>query len=277
MPISASDVLLVIDIQNDFLTGGALAVPDGEAIVPLVNRLIRAFPQVVVTQDWHPEGHVSFASSHDGAKPFDVVQFPHGDQALAGPLRARRAGRGAARGARRRFGVPDLRKGVNAKIDSYSAFTEADGKTTTGLAALLKARGARRVFACGLATDYCVAYSALDARAAGFETFVVDDACRAIDAGGSLEAAWAKMNSAQVWRIQAREILGRAAAADMEAARAGRANLRYHLLYLGRLIGARNRLAGERLSYADLAAAARLSCVDNLGDAPWGESETAKA
>ena len=209
MPISASDVLLVIDIQNDFLTGGALAVPDGEAIVPLVNRLIKAFPQVVVTQDWHPEGHVSFASSHDGAKPFDVVQFPHGDQALW-PDHCVQGAPGAA--LHEALDVDAacliLRKGVNAKMDSYSAFTEADGKTTTGLAPLLKARGARRLFACGLATDYCVAYSALDARAAGFETFVVDDACRAIDAGGSLEAAWAKMNAAQVWRIQAREILG---------------------------------------------------------------------
>ena len=209
MPIDASDVLLVIDVQNDFLPGGALAVPGGDAIVPLVNRLIKAFVQVVVTQDWHPEGHASFASSHEGAKPFDVVTMPYGEQTLW-PDHCVQGAPGAA--LHRALDVDSafliLRKGVNAEVDSYSAFAEADGKTTTGLAALLEARGARRVFACGLATDYCVAYSALDARAAGFEAFVVDDACRAIDAGGSLEAAWAKMNAAQVWRIQAREILG---------------------------------------------------------------------
>ena len=209
MTIDADDVLLVIDIQNDFLPGGALAIAGGDAIVPLVNRLIKAFTQVVVTQDWHPAGHASFASSHEGAKPYDVVRMAYGEQTLW-PDHCVQGAPGAALhealDADSAFLI--LRKGVNAEIDSYSAFTEADGKTTTGLAALLKARGARRVFACGLATDYCVAYSALDARAAGFETFVIDDACRAIDAGGSLDAAWAKMNAAQVWRIQAREILG---------------------------------------------------------------------
>ncbi len=209
MTIDSDDVLLIIDIQNDFVDGGALAVPGGDSIVPIVNRLVRTFAHVVVTQDWHPEGHASFASSHEGAKPFDVVKMPYGEQVLWPDHCVQ-----GEPGARLHEGLDVdsafliLRKGVNAEIDSYSAFTEADGKTTTGLAALLKARGARRVFACGLATDYCVAYSALDARAAGFETFVVDDACRAIDAGGSLEAAWAKMNAAGVWRVQAREILG---------------------------------------------------------------------
>lgn len=209
MTTDASDALLIIDVQNDFVYGGALAVPGGDSIVPIVNRLAGAFSQVVVTQDWHPEGHASFASSHEGAKPFDVVRLPYGDQVLW-PEHCVQGERGAelhdALDVESAFLI--LRKGVNADIDSYSAFTEADGKTTTGLAALLKARGVRRVFACGLATDYCVAYSALDARAAGFETFVIDDACRAIDAAGSLDAAWAKMNAAGVWRIQAREILG---------------------------------------------------------------------
>ncbi len=209
MTIDADDVLLVIDIQNDFVDDGALAVPGGDSIVPIVNRLVRAFDHVVVTQDWHPQGHASFASSHEGAKPFDVVKMPYGEQVLWPDHCVQ-----GAPGAQLHEGLDVdaafliLRKGVNPNVDSYSAFTEADGKTTTGLAALLEARGARRVFACGLATDYCVAYSALDARAAGFETFVVDDACRAIDAGGSLEAAWAKMNAAGVWRVQAREILG---------------------------------------------------------------------
>lgn len=207
--IDADDVLLVIDIQNDFVRGGALAVPGGDSIVPVVNRLVRTFAHVVVTQDWHPEGHASFASSHEGAKAFDVVRMPYGEQVLW-PEHCVQGAPGAelheALDVESAFLI--LRKGVKADIDSYSAFTEADGKTTTGLAALLKARGARRVFACGLATDYCVAHSALDARAAGFDTFVIDDACRAINSNGSLEAAWAKMNAAQVWRIQAREILG---------------------------------------------------------------------
>lgn len=203
------DALLIIDVQNDFVAGGALAVPGGETVVPLVNRLAGAFSHVVVTQDWHPPGHASFASSHEGAKPFDVVSMPYGDQVLW-PEHCVQGEPGAAlhSGLDVESAFLILRKGANADVDSYSAFTEADGRTTTGLAALLKARGVRRIFACGLATDYCVAYSALDARAAGFETFVVDDACRAIDADGSLDAAWARMNAAGVWRIQAREILG---------------------------------------------------------------------
>jgi nicotinamidase/pyrazinamidase len=208
MKIGADDALLVIDVQNDFVRGGALEVAGGDSIVPTVNRLIRAFSQVVVTQDWHPEGHVSFASSHGGAQALDVVKTPYGEQRLW-PDHCVQGAPGAelheALDIDAAFLI--LRKGVNAEVDSYSAFAEAD-RRTTGLAALLKARGVRRVFACGLATDYCVAYSALDARAAGFDTFVVDDACRAIDANDSLEAAWAKMNAAGVWRIQAREILG---------------------------------------------------------------------
>ncbi|HEY1942399.1 MAG TPA: bifunctional nicotinamidase/pyrazinamidase [Roseiarcus sp.] len=207
--IDASDALLVIDVQNDFVDGGALAVPGGASIVPLVNRLIGAFRQVVVTQDWHPGGHASFASSHPGAKPFEAAQLPYGPQVLW-PDHCVQGEPGAE--LHEELDVDSafliLRKGANADLDSYSAFTEADGKTTTGLDALLKARGIKRIFACGLATDFCVAYSALDARTAGFETFVIDDACRAIDADGSLDVAWSKMNSAGVWRIQARQILG---------------------------------------------------------------------
>jgi nicotinamidase/pyrazinamidase len=207
--ITAEDVLLVIDVQNDFLPGGALAVADGDAIIPLVDRLAREFESVVVTQDWHPAGHASFASSHAGAKPFDLIELPYGNQVLW-PDHCVQGSPGALvhfalETQDRAFAI--LRKGANAMVDSYSAFAEADG-LTTGLAALLRARGIERVFACGLATDFCVAYSALDARAAGFETFVIDDACRAIDAGGSLASAWARMNAAGVWRIQSREILG---------------------------------------------------------------------
>ena len=207
--ISDKDVLLAVDLQADFMPGGALAVDEGDAIVPLINRLAMRFANVVVTQDWHPVGHASFASVHEGAAPFETKRLDYGDQTLW-PDHCVQGTIGAE------F-HPDLaldkaflilRKGLNPGIDSYSAFVEADGKTTTGLAALLKARGVKRIFACGLATDYCVAYSALHARSAGFETFVIEDACRAIDANNSLAAAWARMNAAEVWRIQSREILG---------------------------------------------------------------------
>ena len=209
MALDRTDVLLVIDVQNDFLPGGALGVADGYAILPLVNRLARVFANVVITQDWHPAGHASFASSHPGAAPFSSVSMPYGKQVLW-PDHCVQGSTGAELHDELDTDAAFLilRKGANSLVDSYSAFTESDRKTTTGLAALLKARGARRVFACGLATDYCVAFSALDAREAGFETFVIDDACRAIDADGSLDAAWAKMNSAEVYRVQAREILG---------------------------------------------------------------------
>jgi nicotinamidase/pyrazinamidase len=207
--ITAEDVLLVIDVQNDFLPGGALAVADGDAIIPLVDRLAREFESVVVTQDWHPAGHASFASSHAGVEPFDLIELPYGNQVLW-PDHCVQGSPGALvhfalETQDRAFAI--LRKGANAMVDSYSAFAEADG-LTTGLAALLRARGIERVFACGLATDFCVAYSALDARAAGFETFVIDDACRAIDAKGSLAAAWARMEAAGVRKTEAREILG---------------------------------------------------------------------
>ncbi len=204
-----SDVLLVIDLQPDFMPGGALAVSEGDRIVPLVNTLVARFAQVVVTQDWHPPGHASFASSHAGAKPFETKRLHYGDQTLW-PNHCVQGTAGAAL-------HPDLavnsaflviRKGMHEGVNSYSAFVEADGKTTTGLGALLKARGVKRVFVCGLATDYCVAFSALDAAAAGFETFVIEDACRAIDASGSLDAAWARMKAAGVRRIPSSDILG---------------------------------------------------------------------
>jgi nicotinamidase/pyrazinamidase len=205
--IDDNDVLLVIDLQADFMPGGALAVEDGDSIVPLVNALTRRFAHVVVTQDWHPAGHASFASTHE-ATPFETKRLAYGDQTLW-PDHCVQGTAGAALhpdlATDRAFLI--LRKGMHPGVDSYSAFVEADGKTTTGLAALLRARGVKRVFACGLATDYCVAFSALDARTAGFETFVIDDACRAIDANNSLDAAWARMNAAEVWRIQSREIL----------------------------------------------------------------------
>ncbi len=207
-----ADALLVIDPQPDFMPGGALAVEDGHAIVPLANALIRRFAEagapVVVTQDWHPPDHASFASTHAEA-PFSTKRLHYGEQTLW-PDHCVQGTPGAALhpGLEADLAVLILRKGMNRGVNSYSAFVEADGKTTTGLAALLAARGVRRVFACGLATDFCVAASALDARKAGFEAFVIEDACRAIDAGGSLEAAWARMNAAGVRRIEARAILG---------------------------------------------------------------------
>ncbi|MGA2493532.1 MAG: bifunctional nicotinamidase/pyrazinamidase [Roseiarcus sp.] len=206
---SDEDALIVADVQNDFVRGGALAVPGGETILPLVNRLIGAFAQVVLTQDWHPAGHASFASSHPGAKPYDMIAMPYGQQALW-PDHCVQGSHGAAlvAGLAVDSAFLVLRKGIHAAVDSYSAFLEADRKTTTGLGALLAARGVGRVFVCGLATDFCVAFTALDARAAGFETYVVEDACRAIDANGSLAAAWARMEAAGVRRIASSALLG---------------------------------------------------------------------
>jgi nicotinamidase/pyrazinamidase len=209
IPITDEDVLLAIDLQADFMPGGALAVEGGDAIVPLVNRLAARFGNVVVTQDWHPPAHASFAAAHAGAKPFDTKRLHYGDQTLW-PEHCVQGTPGAAL-------HPDLkvdpaflilRKGMHPGIDSYSAFVEADGRTTTGLAALLRARGIRRVFACGLATDFCVAHSAVDARREGFETFVIEDACRAIDADNSLKQAWMRMSAAGVQRVESAELLG---------------------------------------------------------------------
>jgi len=197
------DALLVIDMQNDFMPGGALAVADGDAIVPLVNRLMLGFVHIVLTQDWHPPGHVSFASSHAGARPFMAIETPYGSQALW-PEHCLQGDRGAAlhAGLTSDRAILILRKGCRRAVDSYSAFAEADRETSTGLAGFLRDRGVARVFVCGLATDYCVAWSACDARASGFETLVVEDACRAIDADGSLGRAWAAMTAAGVVRIQ---------------------------------------------------------------------------
>jgi nicotinamidase/pyrazinamidase len=208
LALRPDDVLIVVDMQNDFMRGGALAVPGGESLTPLINRLLGLFRQSVLTQDWHPAGHSSFASSHPGAKLFETIAMPYGEQVLW-PDHCVQGSRGAALVAGLDVASPFLilRKGVNGRVDSYSAFLEADRVTTTGLAALLKAREVARVFICGLATDFCVAFTALDARAAGFETFVVEDACRAIDADGSLDTAWARMKEAGVKRIASNALL----------------------------------------------------------------------
>src|SRR4051794_1597095 len=202
-----ASALLVIDVQNCFLPGGSLAVKDGEQVVPVINRIARSFANVVMTQDWHTSGHVSFASSHAGKKPFETVDLAYGKQVLW-PDHCVQATDGAA--LSKDLAIPQaglvIRKGFHKDVDSYSAFTEADGKTTTGLAAYLKAREVERLFLAGLATDFCVAWTAIDARKAGFETYVVEDGCRGIDTQGSLAKAWADMTKAGVKRIQSAEI-----------------------------------------------------------------------
>ena len=199
----SSDVLLVVDVQVDFLPGGALAVPDGDAVIAPINRLIDRFAHVVVTQDWHPPGHVSFAASHPGRSVFDSVALPHGDQVLW-PEHCVRGTAGAALAPDLRAEQAELviRKGHQSGVDSYSAFLEADRTTPTGLAGYLRERGLTRVVVCGLATDYCVAWTALDARAAGFEAMVVTDAVRGIDIGGSVARAMAAMTAAGVGFIE---------------------------------------------------------------------------
>ena len=184
------DVLLVVDVQNDFCPGGALAVPGGDAIIPVVNGLARRFAHVVLTQDWHPRGHLSFASSHAGKSTFDTIEAAYGPQILW-PDHCVQATPGAAFHAGLDIPHAELivRKGFRQAIDSYSAFFENDHRTPTGLGGYLRERGFRRVFLCGLATDFCVRYSAEDAQTLGFEATVFLDACRGIDSGGSLAAA----------------------------------------------------------------------------------------
>jgi nicotinamidase/pyrazinamidase len=202
-----ASVLLVIDVQNCFLPGGSLAVKEGEQVVAVINRIAKGFANVVMTQDWHTPNHVSFASTHSGKKPFETIDLAYGKQVLW-PDHCVQGTDGAA--LSKDLSIPQaeliIRKGFHKDVDSYSAFTEADGKTTTGLAAYLKARNIARVFVAGLATDFCVAWTALDARKAAFETYVVEDACRGIDTQGSLAKAWDDMTKAGVKRIQSADI-----------------------------------------------------------------------
>jgi nicotinamidase/pyrazinamidase len=206
--VDDASALLVIDVQNCFLPGGSLAVKDGDQVVPIINKLAKGFAHVVMTQDWHTSGHVSFASSHAGKKPFEVIDLAYGKQVLW-PDHCVQGTDGAS--LSKDLAIPQaeliIRKGYHKDVDSYSAFTEADGKTTTGLAAYLKARKLQRLFVAGLATDFCVAWTALDARKAGFEAYVIEDACRGIDTQGSLAKAWADMAKAGVKRIQSGDIV----------------------------------------------------------------------
>ncbi|MBA1157002.1 bifunctional nicotinamidase/pyrazinamidase [Microvirga mediterraneensis] len=203
------DVLIVVDVQLDFLPGGALAVPEGDAVIAPINRLAKLFRHVVLTQDWHPEGHASFASSHPEKQPFEVTELHYGPQVLW-PNHCVQGTPGAEIS-------PDLdiphaqlviRKGYNARIDSYSGFKEADRRTSTGLAGYLKERGFSRVFCVGLALDFCVAWTALDAVEAGFDTYLIEDASRAIDTDGSLARARRDMEAAGVHVIRSEQILG---------------------------------------------------------------------
>ena len=195
----AGDVLVIVDVQNDFCPGGALAVPDGDSVVPVINRIAPAFAQVVLAQDWHPPGHQSFASSHPGRQPFETIEAAYGPQTLW-PDHCVQDTPGAAFHADLETVRAEMiiRKGYRAEIDSYSAFFENDRKTATGLRGYLRERGLGRAFLCGLAGDYCVAYSAIDAAKDGFEAVVIEDACRAIDLDGSLATAREAMTQAGV-------------------------------------------------------------------------------
>jgi nicotinamidase/pyrazinamidase len=203
----AKAALIVIDVQNCFVDGGTLPVKGGADIVPIINRLAAAFANIVITQDWHTPGHVSFASAHPGKKPFETTQLPYGTQVLW-PDHCIQGSEDAALLKDLKLPTAELiiRKGYHGDTDSYSAFKEADGKTPTGLAGYLKERGIDTVFLVGLATDFCVAWSAVDARKSGFTTYVVEDATRAIDLNGSLAAAWKQMTEAGVKRIKAADI-----------------------------------------------------------------------
>ncbi len=204
-----NDALIVVDVQYDFLPGGALAVEDGDAVIAPINRLARVFRHVVLTQDWHPEGHASFASSHPGRQPFELVDLHYGPQVLW-PDHCVQGTQGAE--IARELDIPHaqlvIRKGYNAGIDSYSGFKEADRQTSTGLEGYLKERGFRRVFCAGLALDFCVAWTAMDAAAAGFETYLIEDASRAIDANGSLEKARRDLDAAGVQVVGSAQIIG---------------------------------------------------------------------
>jgi len=203
----AKSALIVVDVQNCFVDGGTLPVKGGAEVVPVINALAPKFRNIVVTQDWHTPGHASFASAHAGQKAFSSIKLSYGNQVLW-PDHCVQGTDDAALHKDLKLPTAQLiiRKGFNPGVDSYSAFQEADRKTVTGLAGYLKARGIRTVYVTGLATDFCVAWTALDARAAGFEVYVIEDATRAIDLDGSLAKAWKNMAAKGVKRIQSADV-----------------------------------------------------------------------
>ena len=199
MRVSNKDVLIVVDVQNDFCTGGALAVPGGEKVVPAINHIAEKFENVVLTQDWHPEHHVSFASNHPHKRPYDTIELSYGPQVLW-PDHCVRGSTGADfhRALQTARASLVLRKGIHRDIDSYSAFYENDHKTSTGLAGYLRERGLKTLFFVGLAFDFCVRFSAEDARKAGFEAVVIEEASRGIDLDGSVAATHRSLKSAGI-------------------------------------------------------------------------------
>ncbi len=207
MRILASDALIVIDVQNDFCLGGALAVADGDAVIPVIQRIAPLFEHVLLTQDWHTAGHSSFASAHPGRKPFEQVEMSYGVQTLW-PDHCVQGSRGAEFHADLKLPQAELvlRKGFRPEIDSYSAFFENDRATATGLATYLRERELSRVFLAGLAYDYCVGFSALDARRLGLPVVIVRDACRGIDLNGSAARMEAEFASAGVEIIDSSEL-----------------------------------------------------------------------
>lgn len=202
LAIRPDDVLIVIDVQRDFCPGGTLAVPDGDAVVAPINRLIEIFPHVILTQDWHPPGHRSFASSHSGRKPFETIDLAYGTQTLW-PDHCVQDTAGADFHPDLKVGTAELviRKGFRPGIDSYSAFKENDKTTRTGLSGYLRERRLNRLFFCGLALDFCVGWSALDGRRDSFPAWVIVDACRAIDLNGSRAAMLAEFERADVQTV----------------------------------------------------------------------------
>lgn len=208
LEMSRSDtVLIVVDVQNGFLPGGHLAVSHGDRIIPVINHIAPLFSNVVLTQDWHPSGHMSFASSHAGHKAYDTMKVRYGmqvlwpDHCVQGTLDAELSPS---------LQIPHaqliIRKGFHPETDSYSAFMEADRQTSTGLAGYLRERDITQCYICGLATDFCVAWTALDARRMGFAAMVIEDACQGIDLNGSLTKAWEEMAAAGVQRIQSENL-----------------------------------------------------------------------
>jgi nicotinamidase/pyrazinamidase len=207
--IDERTALIVADVQNDFCPGGSLAVTRGDEVVAVINALGKRFANIVLTQDWHPAGHSSFATSHPGRKPFETIQMPYGPQVLW-PDHCIQGTKGAE--FRADLDLPTaqaiIRKGYRPQIDSYSGFVEADGRTPTGLGGYLRERGVTRAIVVGLATDFCVSWTAQDAVRAGLETLVVEEACRAIDLDGSLAKAWADMAALGVQRVTVADLPG---------------------------------------------------------------------
>jgi nicotinamidase/pyrazinamidase len=208
MEITSRDALVVVDVQNDFCPGGALPVPEGDAVIPVIHRIAERFEHILLTQDWHPPGHCSFASSYEGKKPFEVVELAGREQRLW-PDHCVQGTRGAELHPVLRLDRAELilRKGFRKEIDSYSAFFENDHATPTGLAGYCQECGLERMFFAGLAYDFCVGFSAVDARTAGFEAVVVRDACRAIDVEGSVEGMEAEFAAWGVRVVKSEDLL----------------------------------------------------------------------